>query len=290
MGSIPRRVRLEAWDGTNWQKLVVQSSSYPNLRVGIYQSNLQAGVVQMNGDGNTGTTFGLHTKTYLYGFNGTSWDRLRVQDSTYPNLRVGIFHSNNQAITAHGNADTITPTSYGLLTQSWLYGFNGSAWDRLRVQDATYPNLRVGIYKDGRQAGVGDTSVDNVSATLNVLRTGAEVFGFNGESWDRLRIGATVKILNNTAITAGTPVAVWTPATDKKFRILKLQVYNLGTTTDVIFLDGTTEFIRVPVPADSQAQVIEFGNGYLSSAANNVLKVDVAADTTLTVVAYGTEE
>jgi len=96
-------------------------------------------------------------------------------------------------------------------------------------------------------------------------------------------------ILNNTAITAGSPQTVWTPSSGKKFKLQIVTIANLGTADDVILLDGSTEILRVPVGADEVAS-IDLGQGKLSSAANNALKVDVVSGTTLTVVAVGIEE
>jgi len=287
---IGSETKLQAWDGSNWQYLEVESSTYKNLKASIYYQNREAVVGAPDSDGKIATAAALHVQSRLYGFNGSTWDRLRVQNSTYPNLRVGIYEDDRFAAVNKLDVDGASTTPNALFTRAYLYGFNGTSWDRLRVQNASYPNLRTIIFYGSNAAYVSTSRIDGRTNATGALMVESCNLGFNGESWDRVRVGATVKILNNTAITAGTPVAVWTPASGKKFRVLKLQVYNLGSTTDVIFLDGGSEFIRVPVPADSQVQTIEFGNGYLSSAADNVLSVDVAANTTLTIVAYGTEE
>lgn len=88
-------------------------------------------IIQPNSDGNTsytqptvGTTAdnvsastqrGLDTRAFLYGFDGSNFDRLRVSTIA---------------------ADGIATTNVTLQVASFLYAFNGTTWDRLRIDGA----------------------------------------------------------------------------------------------------------------------------------------------------------
>lgn len=82
--------------------------------------------------------------------------------------------------------------------------------------------------------------------------------------------------LDAQSITHATPVDVYTPTTGKKFRILG---YNLSTTVAgaIQFEDTTgTEVLRTPLlAAATPFGSGDMGNGYLSTAANNHLFLDV---------------
>jgi len=103
------------------------------------------------------------------------------------------------------------------------------------------------------------------------------------------------KIINvpGTAITAGTPVSIWTPASNKKFRILG---YHLSSTVagSIIFKDGISsppEVFRTPIQAiNTGTPSPPLGNGYLSSAVNNQLWLDVTASGTIHGFVVGIEE
>ena len=82
--------------------------------------------------------------------------------------------------------------------------------------------------------------------------------------------------LDAQSITHATPVDVYTPTSGKKFRVLG---YNLSTTVaGAIQLEDTTgvEFLRTPLLlAAAPFASGDMGNGYLSTAANNHLFLDV---------------
>jgi len=107
----------------------------------------------------------------------------------------------------------------------------------------------------------------------------------------RQRTPAVFKTLAAVAVTAGTPVAAWTPAAGKKFRFMGGGV-SLSVAGAVIFKDATTEIWRTPLMPAGIGQPIppNFGNGILSAAANNVLNIDVTATGSVTGGVFGTEE
>ena len=104
--------KLQGYDGTDWQNLQVQDSTNKNLRVAIYDGSSLIESIDGNSDGKASTKIGLATGSYLYGFNGSSWDRIRYEQA---NDARDQYHK-------------------GVWTHAFLYGFDGSYWHRLRTQ------------------------------------------------------------------------------------------------------------------------------------------------------------
>ncbi len=114
--------------------------------------------------------------------------------------------------------------------------------------------------------------------------------------WDGAAVRASrtpskFKLITAQAVTAGTPVAVWTPASGKKFRLMGGGV-SLSVAGYVIFKDASTVIWQTPmlqagVPYNIPENI---GNGILSAAANNVLYIDVSATGTVNGGVFGTEE
>ena len=115
---------------------------------------------------------------------------------------------------------------------------------------------------------------------------------FNGTSWDRARIPSVFKSVAAVAITSGTPVAVWTPASGKKFRLMGGAV-SLSVAGYILFEDnsGTVVWQSPTLLAGTPYNLPDnFGNGILSAAANNPLYLDVSASGTVNGGVFGTEE
>jgi hypothetical protein len=134
-------------------------------------------------------------------------------------------------------------------------------------------------------------------------------YAFNGSKWDRIRTANTFKTATATA--AG-DTAVWTPTSGKKFRLMGycIDVTNnsvlgsAGTETialrDATTAIGITNSVFIPATAlTGGAPLLHvcnsgLGNGYLSSAANNVLNVNLGtalgATGVVRVNVWGTEE
>jgi hypothetical protein len=104
------------------------------------------------------------------------------------------------------------------------------------------------------------------------------------------------KPIKAVAITAGTPVAVWTPTTGKRFRLLGFCVLPTVANAGILFEDATgggNEFLRFPpTAAVPTAEVpVSLGQyGYLSTAADRALFLDVTITATVSGYVYGTEE
>ncbi len=103
------------------------------------------------------------------------------------------------------------------------------------------------------------------------------------------------KPIKAVAITAGTPVAVWTPATGKRFRLLGFCLVPT-VAASILFEDATgggNEFLRFPLTAavpTAQVPVNLGTDGYLSLLVNNALFLDVTATATVSGYVYGKEE
>jgi len=100
-----------------------------------------------------------------------------------------------------------------------------------------------------------------------------------------------MKTIKALSVTSGTPQAVWTPSSGKKFVLLGYSLGTGGTLASILFEDtsgSTYEFARTPsvtVGANSPS-----GFSHTSSAANNVLYLDVTTSCTLNGFVFGYEE
>lgn len=115
---------------------------------------------------------------------------------------------------------------------------------------------------------------------------------YNGASWDRPRVPARLVNIAAQAITAGTPLTVWTPATGKKFRVLAFAL-SLSVAGSVILKYGAanTEFLRTPTVAAGTGHTSpDLGMVGMPGAANDVLKIDVTATGSVSGYVLGTEE
>jgi hypothetical protein len=102
--------------------------------------------------------------------------------------------------------------------------------------------------------------------------------------------GAPVyKTIAGVAVTAGTPQNVWTPTAGTKFRLVG---YSLGLSVagSVILKDGANEVIRTGNLVASDHETERLGEGILSAAVDNILKVDVSATGTVHGHVWGYEE
>lgn len=96
------------------------------------------------------------------------------------------------------------------------------------------------------------------------------------------------------AITAGTPVNIWTPTAGKKFRLLGFE-FSSSAVAAILLKDGgntnatfwSTALLAI---AGIARNPDNFLNGYLGAAADGILKIDVSANATLTGSVFGVEE
>lgn len=72
-------------------------------------------------------------------------------------------------------------------------------------------------------------------------------------------------------LTSGATSDIWTPAAGKRFRILLL-AFSSGVATEMKFYDGATFLFALHITINDRVVLPLPFNGYLSAAANNVLK------------------
>jgi hypothetical protein len=241
------------------------------------------------------------TNAQLQVYTGTAWDNADEADS---------------------NTDSQVALQTGQLSVvSRLQGFNGATYDRLRTANdgsdtiGTYTTGLLGVVNKGllwngstwaRQMGGYDNSdAQASSATANKTVTLSRGALFNGTSFDRQRTSTTFK--SATATAAGN-TAIWTPTAGKKFRLMRvtMKLTNSATLASAGNLlaqlfDGAAGvigiannwFVGASGNAQHQSYNFDLGNGYLSSAANNVLNVNLSVALTaglLSITVAGTEE
>lgn len=138
-----------------------------------------------------------------------------------------------------------------------------------------------------------DGASQNVIASdANGNYLGVVLFQFNGASNERPRLGNKIINIAAVAVTAGTPASLWTPTSGKKFRLLGYCV-SLSVAGSVIFDDNVVgaEILRTPLLAAGTGIASgPMGNGILSAAANNILKINVTATGSVSGHVFGTEE
>ena len=86
-------VNVRAWDGATWRNLQVYSAAHPNLRVTVYKDDAAAQVMSGEYEDRAVTTLGVCTQSFLYGFSGTGWNRLRSDPSRHLLVNIGGLES-----------------------------------------------------------------------------------------------------------------------------------------------------------------------------------------------------
>lgn len=135
------------------------------------------------------------------------------------------------------------------------------------------------------------------------LASASALLAFNGATWDRVR---AANVFKTVAATAAGNTAVWTPAANKRFRLLAWRLSVAGTLaadgTQVIQLrDGATTVIAraganvaAALPAGDSQIGEDYGlEGQLSATLNNVLNINLGtamASGAVYIDVWGTEE
>jgi hypothetical protein len=150
-----------------------------------------------------GTSPGLGGSiSFLTAFNGTSWDRLRIDNAH--NLQVNCTAGCVSGTSSNAFDAQVTSSTNGQ-NNEWLYAFNGSTWDRLR-DDGSF-NLKVNC-----AVGCTGGSLSNGADAVATSSTNGGAIGFNyafnGTTWDRLRDDGSFNLKVNlaTPVPAGTNV------------------------------------------------------------------------------------
>lgn len=155
----------------------------------------------------------------------------------------------------------------------------------------TRGNLKVALFAPNTPTGmVMQTSADGRSASTQKIDVTAYLSAYNGGSMDMVRTPNVFKTIAAVAVTAATPLTIWTPTAGKKFRLMGFAL-SLSVAGSVILLDSAAEILRTPLMAAGVGQPsAAFGNGILSALANNTLKIDVTASGSVSGYVFGTEE
>lgn len=117
--------------------------------------------------------------------------------------------------------------------------------------------------------------------------------GYNGATEDLIRAQNVLKIISGVAYTAGTAQTIWTPTAGKKWRLMGYALSN-SVSGAFKFIDGAggSEKLRTPSCTGTTPNVSPgtFGNGLISTTADNVLQLDVTASGTVHGYVFGVEE
>lgn len=161
--------------------------------------------------------------------------------------------------------------------------------------DQTTPGTTNGV-----ATGVSAVGADGFGNFISVLTAPGSVnsapianfpYGFNGATWDKIRIATISKDLSTVAI--GSIATVWTPASGKKFRLMGGTI-SVSAAVSVLFEDNVASatIFRTPkLLADTPYDfVVNGGQGKLSAVANNVLKATSSGAANIIGTLYGTEE
>ena len=237
-----------------------------------------------------------------------------TDDTTNSNFLVNITTSSGLSFGTGGNvaASTLTTVNATIRKRYWrvVYTNGGTIQASFELTASATslllsPQPASGSAYFGNPVSVpsstgGNVNSDGQSAFPVVLVGSSGAFNgitypfiYNGtgsNGWDRPRTPVTFKTIAAVAVTAGTPVAIWTPTSGKKFRVMGFML-SLSVAGSVILKDATTEILRTPLMAAGIGQASPpMGNGILSAAANNVLNADVSATGSVSGFVFGTEE
>jgi hypothetical protein len=134
-------------------------------------------------------------------------------------------------------------------------------------------------------------ALGDATANPTISQLGSLLLAYNGATWDRLRTPAVRKRVATVAI--GSIATVWTPAAGKKFRLMGGCI-SVSAGCNVLFEDnsaGAGNFVfQTPTLAADTAYNFDLANGYLSAAADQVLKATSSAGANLLGTLYGCEE
>lgn len=194
--------------------------------------------------------------------------------------------------TINTNADG-TGVGYYPAVADYLYGYNGTTWDRVRTGGTGA--LRINVFDtSGFAAQTTSYTADALGGGYQGLCTVSFNMAWNGAYIERVRIGKTYKYIEYLNLPTATATTIWTPAAGKKFRLMGVQ-FGASAAAQCALRDGTagsgTAFHMFKV-GGADTKDFSLGNGYLSSAANNVLEIYNATGSTVSVwvTAWGTEE
>ena len=123
--------------------------------------------------------------------------------------------------------------------------------------------------------------VIGLAANPTTPLVGAPLLVYNGATWDRVRTAN--KFGDMSAVSITSIATVYTPTSGKKFRLMGGCI-SVSAACSVLFEDntaGNTVFRTPKLLADTPYN-FDLANGFLSAAANNVLKATASAAAAIT--------
>lgn len=232
-------------------------------------------------------------------YNGSTWDRQRTASAdalAATGLTAAgnlVYNGTNWDRRRNASADALSATG---LPSSGLMGYNGTTWDRIRTVGAG-DGIGTGLLAQGNYVWDATGLVWNrmrsansvADATTGTTTPSSAPYGFNGATFDRIRVGKVYKYIEYLNLPTSTNTTIWTPAAGKKYRLMGISIAT-SATVHLHIRDSGTIFHSVRLQGSTVT--FDFGNGYLSALANNVLEVrnDSGTTTNVWITAWGTEE
>lgn len=173
----------------------------------------------------------------------------------------------------------------------------------LQVVLATNPTITIGkVAIDQSTPGTSNGVQVNAPIPAGTNNIGAVTDQVATDAVPTLQNVRTPNVFKTASATAAGATAVWTPASGKKFRLMRFQIQLTDSAAmsagsgdiNIRFQDNTTDFgfqwdVTIPAAALStpfgigfDSDWIDLGNGYLSAAANNVLNFFIEGGNPLT--------
>lgn len=96
--------------------------------------------------------------------------------------------------------------NYGLQAAA-LYAYDGDDLSRLKVESATYPNLRAAIFSSAAELYLENTLTDDLAASRAGADVNSHLLGWGGTYWERWRNNIQATLLASLARNASTASA-----------------------------------------------------------------------------------
>ena len=253
-------------------RVTISATAQVNFETSVDGTNYNA-IAGMVGSTATGSNTST-TNDYRFNIGGVKWFRARI--SAYTSGTVGVIGYASTtgtivtggAINSYGSSDanSISLNLQGVGAYNLL--FDGTNWQRQRAASQVI---------DGSNGAPLPTTA---------------LMGYNGTTWDRVRVGKVYKYIEFLNLANATATTVWTPSAGKKFRLMGVQVA-VSAAANVGLRDGSagSPFITFRT-SGIDTKTFDLGNGYLSSTVINPLEIYNASGATINVwvTAWGTEE
>jgi hypothetical protein len=206
-------VRLQTMDAGGFDYAPATDDGVQVVFAGVGGENgsswTMASVATSVADGQLTSSYGLNVNSLLRGFNGTTWDRVRIDPDGNLKTTVasGLF-LDTEFPAASALSDTFanpTTTSVGSMNMAWNEVLG--QWVRVQSMDSTVGSwnastndgvmntyaITAGSVSNGNYVSIGAAlpNADAKAVTRYGLDSIAMGYGFNGVTWDRLRSSGT---------------------------------------------------------------------------------------------------